>query len=102
MRLTLKMMNPAQAREHYETLVWSRHYRAELQFKHACTAPKAIKARMISMATDALRKADAWAKPQSWQASRAIKLREQYGMGVAAGFLAAHGWDIEDARRVLF
>ena len=47
-------------------------------------------------------KARAFAKPMEWQKDRALKLRDTYGMGVAAGFMRAHGWTFDRAHEVLF
>ena len=101
-KLILAEMNPKQAREHYDALVWKRKYRAQLQLSHAYKADKAIRAKMVSEARWAMDKAEAWSIPQAWHAARAEKLLQSYGMGVAAAFLAAHGWNFKESHRVLF
>lgn len=101
-RITLRQMNPVQAFTHYRDLVDARIYRAEVQRAHAWTAPKAIRHRVMADANKALDKATLWSTPCSWHVDRATKLRETYGVGVAAAFLRAHGWNMANARSVLF
>ena len=101
-KLTLSQMNPAQARDHYDVLVYKRITRGLDIWKHAELAPKPIRKEMVREARAKCDKALAWSMPQSWHIDRATKLRETYGIGVAAAFLAAHGWSFDAAHNVLF
>ncbi len=102
MRKTLKTMNPREAREHYLHLVQKRIYRAWLALQHAADAPMAIRRRAVSAARKAYEKSLDWANPQPWHIKAALERREKYGVGVAAAFLAAHGWDASNAHKALF
>lgn len=101
-KLTLRQMNPAQAREHYERLAAARVDRAFAEFDHVLTAPRNVRGRLVASARKTVDKAFAWRRPQAWHIDRATKLRETYGIGVAAAFLAAHGWSFDAAHNILF
>jgi hypothetical protein len=103
MRKTLKTMNPREAREHYLHLVQERISKAHAFLDMAYeAAPKEIRKQAIREAKAKLDKAKAWSNPQPWHIPAARERLEKYGMGVAAAFLSAHGWDARSAHTVLF
>lgn len=89
--------------EHYMNVV---HRRFQKGYRLALAAKKVtdpmIRKMMIKQADEIIAKANRFARPMRWQEARALKLRDTYGMGVAAGFMRAHGWTANDAHRVLF
>ena len=103
MRKTLKTMNPREAREHYLHLVQERISKADA-FLHLAYyyAPKKIRKQAIREGNDKMQKAQSWASPQPWHIPAARERLEKYGMGVAAAFLSAHGWDASNAHKALF
>jgi len=107
MRKRLAMMNGAEAAKHYMDLAERRWKKGDDLWTDWCDAAMSNHARKLvrEAALEADRKAklysEADTRPDSWQAKRALRNLEQYGMPAAAGFLRSCNWPIDDAADLL-
>jgi len=99
MKKTLAMMSGIEARQHYHTL---KRRRIERATEVCWIAAKTRNKKLLDFAENALNKAYKLGEPrQMWQLEAARERKERYGVGVAAGYMAANGWSVEAALHTL-
>jgi len=107
MRKRLADMNGRQAADHYIDLAKRRWKIGDDLWDDWCDAAMSKHARKLvrEAAIAADRKAKLYCQADTrrngWQAKRALRNLEQYGMAAAAGFLVSCNWPIEDAADLL-
>ena len=96
-------MNGKEAYEHYVCVVdrrFKKAYRINGGMREV-TDPM-VRRMLQKEFEDLFNKAHRFSQPMEWQKTRALELRDTCGMGVAAGFMRAHGWTADMAHEVLF
>ena len=107
MRKTLAMMNGAEATQHYTHLAERRWKKGDDLWSDWCDAAMSNHARKLvreaALAADRKAKlySEADTRRDGWQAKRALRNLDQYGMAAATGFLVSCNWPIDDAADLL-
>lgn len=102
--MTLRNMTVTQAAQHYKDLQVKRLNKAGKLIDDASKLPRRSSGYRVLMnaANRQYEKAVAYNRPmQQWQAERARKMLDEYGLRAAAGFLMAHGFTLELVVRIL-